>query len=131
MRATLHLDHKSKYKPFIDKLQGVQILNRDAMSIIPKFDLPNVLIYIDPPYEEVRENKFRQYTDVDHNKLFEIISKFEHAKWAISNYGGGPYDERYKDYRCVTRASTNSSLTGSKGNVGKDKNVVEALWCNF
>jgi DNA adenine methylase len=131
IHAANHLDN-SKYQPFINKLQGVQILNRDALTIIPKFDLPNVLIYIDPPYENVREAK-RQYTDIDHDKLCEILLGFKKAKWAISNYSGGAYDERYKGYRCITRESRNNSICNTKAcqEKLKDNTVIESLWLNW
>ena len=33
-----------------ERLRGVQIENRPAVELIRKFNYPNVLIYLDPPY---------------------------------------------------------------------------------
>lgn len=40
----------SKIVAVADRLKGVAVENADAAELIPKWDLPNTLIYCDPPY---------------------------------------------------------------------------------
>lgn len=59
-----------------ERLRGVQIENRPAAELIPRFNYKNVLIYCDPPYMmETRHGKqYRCEMDTaDHEKLLTLL----------------------------------------------------------
>lgn len=59
-----------------ERLRGVQIDNRPALELIPRFNYGNVLIYCDPPYVlETRHGKqYRCEMDVeDHEELLKLL----------------------------------------------------------
>lgn len=48
-----------KYGYHIEALRcRIQILNRDGMNLVKRFDKPGVLMYIDPPYETDKSSGF-------------------------------------------------------------------------
>ena len=71
-----------------ERLRGVQIDNRPAIELIPRFDFENVLVYCDPPYMlETRHGKqYRcEMTDREHEELLEILVAHK-GKVLISGY---------------------------------------------
>lgn len=61
-----------------ERLRGVQIENRPALELIPRFNYKNVLIYCDPPYMlQTRHGK--QYkcemSDSDHEELLNSLNR--------------------------------------------------------
>ena len=59
-----------------ERLRGVQIENRPAAELIPRFNYKNVLIYCDPPYMmETRHGKQYRYEmdTADHEKLLTLL----------------------------------------------------------
>ena len=42
----------AKIEEYQEKLQGVKFLNRDALSVIRKYDSKHSLFFIDPPYQK-------------------------------------------------------------------------------
>ena len=61
-----------------ERLRGVQIENRPAADLIPRFNFENVLIYCDPPYMlDTRHGKqYRYEMDAgDHESLLALLLK--------------------------------------------------------
>ncbi len=61
-----------------ERLRGVQIENRPAAELIPRFNFENVLIYCDPPYM-LNTRHGKQYRcemdEADHEELLELLLK--------------------------------------------------------
>lgn len=77
-----------------ERLRGVQIENRPAAELIPRFNYSNVLIYCDPPYMlETRHGK--QYKcemdDREHEELLDVLLKHK-GYVIISGYDTGLYN---------------------------------------
>lgn len=76
------------------RLRVVTILNRDAFDIIPNIDdVEGVAIYVDPPYIlDSRSGKGggsryeHDFTEEDHVRLAEQLSRFQHARVVVSYY---------------------------------------------
>lgn len=71
-----------------ERLRGVQIDNRPAIELIPRFNFENVLIYCDPPYMmETRHGKqYRcEMTNREHEELLAILIEHK-GKVLISGY---------------------------------------------
>lgn len=76
-----------------ERLRGVQIDNRSAAELIPRFNHKNVLVYCDPPYMlETRHGKqYRCEMDTDdHEELLTLLLKHK-GPVVISGYETGLY----------------------------------------
>jgi len=73
-RGTFQTDF-SKFK---DKLKNTTILNKDALKVIEKYDSPKTFFYLDPPYENLKQNDYKNYIDPQelYNVLKNIKGKF-------------------------------------------------------
>lgn len=79
-----------------ERLRGVQIDNRPALELIPRFNYQNVLIYCDPPYLlETRHGK--QYRcEMDnggHNDLLDVLLEHK-GPVLLSGYDNDLYNAR-------------------------------------
>lgn len=64
-----------------DKLKGVRIYNLDYQQIITKYDSPQTIFYLDPPYEHME--KYYQGQSVDPYELAETCRKMK-GKFILS-----------------------------------------------
>lgn len=99
-----------------ERLRGVQIECRDAFELIPRYDAPEVLIYLDPPYPHETRSRWKgkayaqELSDDDHARLAEL-ARASSAYVIISSYPSELYYELYGSHgwRWVeTTARTNS-----------------------
>lgn len=78
-----------------ERLKNAQIECYDALELIRKYDDPNTLLYLDPPYPlSVRKKgMYRdEMTDREHEQLLEIVLK-SRSKIVISSYDNEMYNE--------------------------------------
>jgi DNA adenine methylase len=111
-----------------DRFTGVTIENLDYRKLIPKFDSPRTLFYVDPPYpQSTRVSGGKGYVhemcDADHRQLSWLLERVK-AKVAISGYPCRLYDELYATWRRVEKATT---ANGQVGSVPR----TEVLWMNY
>ena len=107
-----------------DPTHLVQIEHMDALRLIQRYNHPDNLIYIDPPYVRSTRRSGRLYThemsDEQHRELLWIIND-SRAKIIISGYDSDLYDSAlagwYKD-------STMSQTTSAEMR-------KEAIWMNY
>ncbi len=77
-----------------ERLKCAQIENLEAVSLIERFNDPDVLIYCDPPYlQSLRKRSMyaNEMNEEDHRKLLETILKSK-AKIIISGYDSDLYN---------------------------------------
>jgi DNA adenine methylase len=102
----------------------VQIENRDAFSLIEKYNRKEVLMYLDPPYVlGTRKNKKiykNEMPDEDHIRLCGILNK-SHAKIVLSGYSNSIYETLLHGFY-----KTEIKSFDEKGN-----KRMEALWSNY
>lgn len=102
----------------------VQIENRDAFEIIPKYDRENVMMYLDPPYVlKTRKHKKiynHEMTNEEHEKLLIMITELK-AKVLISGYENDIYLNYLKNW--------NFEWTYTKDEGGNKRK--ECLWFNY
>ena len=106
----------------------VTIENLDFRKLIPKFDSPDTLFYVDPPYPaSTRDAGGKGYvhemTDDSHRQLAWLLRGAK-GKVAISGYACALYDVLYAGWR---RAEKQTSANGQRGAVPR----VEVLWMNY
>lgn len=120
------------------RLRTVTIENRDALEVLGRYDSPDAVVYLDPPYAGETRTSYRDgrrpggdyehefHTGADHRALAAVAREYS-GTVLISGYPGPLYDELYGDWtrleRVVVRRSTN-------GRSGRHPKVTEAVWCN-
>ncbi len=87
-----------------DRLMRVQIDNAPALEVIQRYDTPDTLFYLDPPYvHDARRDKHAYYgemTDAEHTELADLLRQIS-GRAAISGYKCDLYDSLYADWRRV------------------------------
>jgi len=112
----------------IERLRGVVIENDDALNVIQRYDTPETLFYIDPPYVlQTRGDRWssnaynHEMNDDDHRRLADILKQCK-GNVIISGYACDLYDdELFKDW---TRAEKETFADGARRR-------VEVLWMNI
>ncbi len=90
----------------VDRLRGVQIECDDAFRVIARFDTPQTVFYVDPPYlRETRSPSHSvEYTheidEADHRDLAELLRQVEGGV-IISSYPHALYEGLYGDWRSM------------------------------
>ena len=71
------VDSSRNYDRYKERLKDTRILNQDYRTVIKKYDNPNALIYLDPPYSMAEDNKDYNNNDV---KIEDIINLLKTVK---------------------------------------------------
>lgn len=110
------------------RFQGVTIENLDFRRLIPKFDAPETLFFIDPPYPHATRSAggkgyVHELSDHDHEQLAWMLHQLT-AKVMICGYPCSLYDRLYKAWH---RSEKRTSANGQLGAVPR----IECMWTNF
>ena len=107
-----------------DTTHLVQIEHMDAMRLIERYDDPDVLMYLDPPYVLCSRRSGRLYRhemdDDGHKKLMELITN-SRAKIVLSGYQSDIYNDALQGWH---KDTIQSQVTSA------DK-ATEIIWQNF
>ena len=77
---------KERLAPVHNRLKTVIIENLDWRACLDRYDRPNTVMYIDPPYPNNGANYFHNMRDwKEHEELAERLHKTE-CKWILSSY---------------------------------------------
>jgi len=106
------------------RLRGVQLECDDALRVIARFDGPDTLQYVDPPYPAATRGArwattayAHELTEADHRRLAEVLHDLR-GMAVVSGYPGPLYRDLYAGWPVVTRrARTNGARA-----------ATEALW---
>jgi DNA adenine methylase len=110
------------------RLRSVTIENLDWRRLIPKFDGPDTLFYVDPPYPaSTRVSGGKGYVhemcDAAHRQLAWMLHAVR-GRVLISGYPCRLYDELYRGWRRFEKQTT---ANGQVGAVPR----MELLWANW
>lgn len=102
-------NYPGAFSKIVERLQGVVIENRPALSLIERFGRIGTLIYADPPYVHSTRTDGRgdyphEMTDEDHRRLAAALNATE-ASVVLSGYHSPLYDELYAGWARTERAS--------------------------
>ncbi len=113
------------------RLRTIQIECLDGLECIKRYDTPDTLFYLDPPYAHESRNDLRAYTlemtVEDHARLAELLSNIQ-GMAAISGYDCELYERIYEGWNKVSfdivcgvmnRRETKSTMR------------TEVLWANY
>lgn len=114
-----------------ERLKRVLILSpQPAQRLLPRYDQPDWLFYLDPPYHpETRkagEVYTHEMTHEDHSALLDLLLTLRHAKVMISGYQHELYDTKLAHWTKHSKSIDNKS---SKQKVKPTK--TEVVYCNF
>lgn len=101
------------------RLSRVCILKMDAFEMIEKIeDAPNAAIYVDPPYFKIGTKYVHNFQNGDHERLAELLNRFEKARIVLSYYDDPKLDELYPGWTQVkieiTKALGHACVRGRK-----------------
>lgn len=112
-----------------ERIAPCHIHNLHAPKVIKAYDHPNVLMYIDPPYDpdsRVAKNAYEhEMTTEQHVELSEDLHKCK-SKIIISGYPSKLYSRLYSEWRCEKKKIINHSSQKKK-----KEYKIEACWMNF
>lgn len=115
-----------KLPEIIDRLRSMQIESKDSLELFDKVNIPDSIIYFDPPYAmETRKSKKRYNHEWDNDMHVELSKKVAAANCfvAVSGYDSKLYNNLFNGfYKSVAPAS--------KANTGKVMRN-EVLWTNY
>ncbi|OCA02175.1 DNA adenine methylase [Akkermansia glycaniphila] len=104
--------------------RNIEINKMDALSIMSRYDSPDTLHYVDPPYiQETRNKRFRyahDYRDADHEQLLAFLQELK-GRVVLSGYDSEMYNDRLPGW---WRESTVSHTTQGQAK-------TEVLWLNY
>lgn len=110
----------------VERLRGVQIECGDALRVISRYDTPEALHYVDPPYPKHtrsatwgRDGYRHEYTTMDHQLLLSTLLDCR-GMVVLSGYRCSLYDEVLADWRRIDRDA--QTMSG--------RAVTECLWMN-
>lgn len=102
----------------------VQIEHRDALDLIARYNSPDVLMYLDPPYLRGTRKGGRLYShemdDGQHRELLRLVCE-SRARIVLSGYASALYE---KELICWYRDTAKSQTTSTKF-------AQEVIWMNF
>ncbi|MBX6423322.1 DNA adenine methylase [Thermosulfurimonas sp. F29] len=109
-----------------ERLRTVQIEHDDALEVIKRYDSPDTLFYLDPPYvHEARSdpNAYGNEMDAaDHERLARLLRQTR-GKVALSGYNSPLMEDLYGDWPRVE--APERTIQSSKGK------RREVLWVNY
>lgn len=133
--ATSRVD---RFAQVATRLRNVVIENRDALEVLTRYDAPDAVAYLDPPYAGETRTSYRDgrrpggdylhefHTEADHRALADAAHAYK-GTVIISGYPGPLYDELYAGWVRLERSVVRRA---SNGRSSTNPYVVEALWCN-
>ena len=126
LRSPMKRNKISLRENYTERLKNTKIFNSDYKTIIKKYDSPNSLIYLDPPYEESSEKHYK-HNIIDYEELKNILSKIK-GKFILSINKSDRIKDLFKNFN-ISEIKTEYSnpITGSKDK----KTVIEYIIKNY
>jgi DNA adenine methylase len=97
--------------PLVARLRRVQLECDDALRVIARFDGPDTLHYIDPPYPAstrcarwARHAYVHELSEIGHRRLADVLHSLR-GMAVVSGYPCPLYRELYGDWAAVSRAA--------------------------
>jgi len=112
------------YSSLKDRLQKTTILNTNALSLIKKYDSPNTLFYLDPPYE--KSDKLYTHDTLPIKDLYDILKNIK-GKFILSYNDSKECKELFKNFN-IHRVKTRYGL-GTEG--GQQNTKTELIITNY
>ena len=123
----------SNFRKAAKRLQGVTIKNQNALDLIRKYDSPDTLFYLDPPYVLSVRNMQKGYTHELEDELQVKLSKLLNSirgKAVVSGYTSPLYNDLYSEEKGWHVFYDRAKIL-SPNPVTDTITRVEVLWTNY
>jgi DNA adenine methylase len=110
------------YSSYEDRLKNTVVLNTDALKVIKKYDSPNTLFYLDPPYEGSTCELYK-HNVFDYDALAKLLKRIK-GKFILSINDSDKIRELFKEYQ-IHEVSVNY------GFLKKNNKRTELIITNF
>lgn len=127
-RAPITNNKRNQFKQYKNRLDNVEIFNRDAVDLIKLKDSKDTFFYIDPPYVSSNQGHYSGYTSEDFTNLLEVLSKIK-GKFLLSSYPEPGLMEYRKKNNWNVRDLKQIVLVNGKRK--ETKNKTECLTWNY
>lgn len=124
--ATSFMETEHLYQ-VAERLRGVFIEQSDALELIRRYDNPQAVYYVDPPYVTSTRKRWvvsayqHEMTD-DHHRALAAVLRDCRGMVILSGYDSSLYGELFGDWtRLERQARTNGNAVGT---------ATESLWLN-
>ena len=107
----------SKYN---DRMRTTTILNKDFKYLIKKYDSPNTLFYLDPPYE-IRTKRMYKHDNVPIKDVYDALKNIK-GYFILSYNDSKEAKELFKDYN-IKKVKTKYTA----GQIGSQTRVITEL----
>jgi DNA adenine methylase len=108
---------------FVERMVGVFIEQRPALNVIARFDAPDALLFLDPPYVASTRGPRHRYrhemTDTEHRELAHV-ARSARGMVVLSGYGSELYRELYDGWTMLTKRAIDA----------RSRERTEVLWLN-
>lgn len=108
----------------VERLRGVCIERDDAIAVMARYDDPDALHYVDPPYVSGTRDAGADYahelTDANHAALLDTLRGLR-GKVILSGYANPLYDDALADWRRIEKVALADGA----------RERTEVLWLNF
>lgn len=109
--AQAFVNHVAKMGEIAERFRSVVIENKDALELIPRYDSPNTLWYLDPPYN--CRYTFRYRADVDQKAMLGAFKKVS-GYVVLSGYENKLYADELASWHMETRPHYNFAKRETK-----------------
>jgi DNA adenine methylase len=111
-----------------ERLQNVQISQRDAIEVIKQRDTADTFFYLDPPYPGCNQKHYKGFTDKNLEELLVVLENIK-GKFLLSNYARDVLVEKAQanDWH-VLRKGMLLKVSNFHGN---SRRKTEVLVCNY
>ena len=114
---------------YTERLEQVQIENRDALNIINIWDNKDTFFYLDPPYFNSNQGHYKGYTKEEFEKLLILLTGIK-GKFLLSSYPSELLDKYVKQNKWITK-KVDVPLSISSNPSIKIKRKIEVLTANY
>lgn len=109
--AQVFVNHVEKMWEIAERFRSVVIEHKDALELIPHYDSPDTLWYLDPPYN--CGYSFRYRADVDQKAMLGAFKKVS-GYVVLSGYENGLYADELAGWHMETRTHHNFANRGTR-----------------
>ena len=115
-----------KLKQVRERLRKVIVEHLDFEECIRKYDTPDTLFFLDPPYLNVEHYYKHGFTIEDHKRLLNLLPTIK-GKFILTTYRNELYENALRNFYCLTV----SNVKCSAASMEKKDRVEECIYTNF
>jgi len=115
-----------KLKQVRERLRKVIVEHVDFEECIRKYDTPDTLFFLDPPYLNAEHYYKHGFTIEDHKRLLNLLPTIK-GKFILTTYRNELYENALRNFYCLTVSNVKHSAAYMK----KKNRVEECIYTNF